>query len=784
MVFTWSEQIHPALSRIRDFPVPSMSTLSRVSRSAVCPAARSLPNLRHVSGLGELDLALFRWVNQTCAHPALDAVMYLLSGEYWMWLLVAVAGVWGAMKGGRRLRCFLLAMAVIFLVGEGLITGPLKKLTRRPRPFVTQLETRLPPGIGKGASFSLPSGHAAAMAAVAMTAGLFFPRSRRILFPVAAGVGVSRIYNGVHYPSDVLAGWAVGAGYALGISHGMRWIWRAVGRRWFPHWWVRLPDLLKPESPLAAEQIRALNVDLSPALQPVQWLRLGYVLIGLLMVGRWGYQAAHVIDLSEDEAYQWLWSKRLDWSYYSKPPGIALAQRFGTMIAGDTELGVRFLSPLISAVVSWMTLRFVSRFVAAPTAFWSLVAFLAVPLFALGGILLTVDPLTVFFWTLAMFAGWRAVLEDSTRQWLLVGVGVAGTFLCKYFSPFLIAAFALVFLTWPRARRQLRRPGPWLALGANVLALLPFLWWNKQHNWVGLTHLSERGALKESWRFTLRFFNDFMVVEPVLFNPFFFVAVIVAVVLFCRRPGRFETVTERDPDGTVLRYLLTMGAPIFLFYLAWTFRGRVQPNWIAPAVLPLLLFALILGSRVPRESGAGRWLGYLFRTGLAVFTPVLILAHETNWVSKIAGRPLPAHIDPLRRTRGFRETAALVQAQFDQVARPGQPTYILCHHYGYAGELSFYVPAARARVGSADPLVYVRRFDIPNNQLWFWPEYEYRTKKGADFLLVFQSDEPVVMPVDELKSQFNQLEDLGEFPVLYRGREFHRLRLFVGRGLR
>ena len=34
-----------------------------------------------------------------------------------------------------------------------------------------------------------------------------------------------------------------------------------------------------------------------------------------------------------------------------------------------------------------------------------------------------------------------------------------------------------------------------------------------------------------------------------------------------------------------------------------------------------------------------------------------------------------------------------------------------------------------------------------NNQFWFWPEYGYRNKKGADFLLVFQSDEPLVMPV-------------------------------------
>ena len=710
--------------------------------------------------------------------------MYLLSGEFWMWWLVAAAGILGCFRGSPRLRTFLVVMSLVFLIGEGLITGPLKKLIRRPRPFVTHVETRIPPHSGKGPSFSLPSGHSASTAALAVTAGLFFRRSRRILMPLSFGVGVSRIYNGVHYPTDVLAGWLVGAGYGLGLTYGLRRLWDVLGRRWFPHWWVRLPDLLQPESPATPGQIRQAAIDLSPANQSAQWLRLGYALIVLLMIVRWGYQAGRVIDLSEDEAYQWLWSKHLDWSYYSKPLGIALAQRLGTLIAGDTELGVRLLSPLISGVVSWLTLRFLAKFVPAATAFWGLVAFLAVPLFALGGLLLTVDPLTVFFWTLAMYAGWRAVLEDSTRQWLLVGVGVAGTFLCKYFSPFLIAAFAIVFVVWPRARRQLRRPGPWLALGANLLALLPFLWWNKQHNWVGLTHLSERGALKESWHFTLRFFNDFMAVEPVLFNPFFFVAVIVAVVLFCRQSGRFETVTEQDPDGTVLRYLLAMGAPIFLFYMAWTFRGRVQPNWIAPAVLPLLLFALILGSRVSRDSGAGRWLGYLFRAGLAVFAPVLILAHETNWVSKFAGRPLPANIDPLRRTRGFRETAAVVQEQYDRVALSGRPTYILCHHYGYAGELSFYLPAARARVGSPDPLVYVRRFDTPNNQLWFWPEYEYRNKLGADFLLVFQSDEPLVMPVDELKAQFQQLEDLGEFPVLYRGREFHRLRLFIGRGQR
>lgn len=734
--------------------------------------------------LQDFDLAVFRWLNQTCAHPMLDGVMRLLSGEYWMWGLAVIVVGWCMYRGGKRVRCFLVVLAVVLAIGEGLVTGPAKKFFKRPRPFVTHLETRLPPGTGKGPSFAMPSGHSAAIAALAMTAGLFFPRSRRYLVPLAVGVGVSRIYNGVHYPTDVLAGWATGVGYAWLVSQGMQRLWMTLGRRWFPGWWAKNPDLLQPDAVLPPDRLRELGTDADPGVDARQWLRLGVVVIVVLMVGRWSYQAARVVDLTEDEAYQWVWSKHLDWSYYSKPPGIALAQRMGTLIAGDTELGVRFLSPLISALVSGMTLRFLARFVPARTAFWAVFAFNAVPLFALGGLLLTVDPLTVFFWTLAMFAGWRAVLEDSTRWWVVVGVGMAGEFLCKYFSPFHLASLAIVMAIWPRARAQLRRPGPWVALVLSLLAVVPVWIWNVRHGDAGLAHLAERGALKGEWRFTLRFFNDFVLVEPILFNPFFFAALVIALVVFVRRQDRVEVPSAQDPDGFLLRYLLAMGAPVFVFYFAYTFRGRVQPNWIAPSVLPLLLFAVILGSRIRRESGAGRWMAGLYRAGLIVVLPLVVLAHETNWLAKFTGQPLPPKVEPLRRMRGFREAAAVVGEQYARLAASGRPSYILCHHYGYAGELSFYLPAARARVGALEPLVYVRRFAKPNNQFWFWPEYEYRNKTGADFLVVFQSDEPPVMPIEELRSQFTQLEDLGEFPALYRGREFHRLRLFIGRGLR
>ncbi len=106
------------------------------------------------------------------------------------------------------------------------------------------------------------------------------------------------------------------------------------------------------------------NYGLTPFLEPGarkaelerQWVRLGYVLIAALLLLRLGYIASKIIELSNDEAYQWLWSKHLALSYYSKPPGIALIQFCGTHLWGDTQFGVRFFSPVFAALLSLVVL--------------------------------------------------------------------------------------------------------------------------------------------------------------------------------------------------------------------------------------------------------------------------------------------------------------------------------------------------------------------------------------------------------------------------------------------
>ena len=91
-------------------------------------------------------------------------------------------------------------------------------------------------------------------------------------------------------------------------------------------------------------------------------------------------------------------------------------------------------------------LRFFAREVNARAGFFLLLIITATPLTSVGAVLMTVDPLSVLFWTAAMLAGWRAVQENgTTRQWLWVGLWMGLGFLSKYTALFQLALLGRVF---------------------------------------------------------------------------------------------------------------------------------------------------------------------------------------------------------------------------------------------------------------------------------------------------------------------------------------------------
>jgi undecaprenyl-diphosphatase len=157
------------------------------------------------------DEKIFFFFNRTCHTPVLDNIMVLVTraGDG---MLLFVAGLFLMLLRGRRNKTAgLVLMATLTVTYH--IGYLLKEAIARPRPFLSL------PGVNAlvvADGFSMPSNHASTAFAAAFILTEYYGRWY-IFYPLAFLVAVSRIYVGVHFPGDVLAGALVGVliGYIL-----------------------------------------------------------------------------------------------------------------------------------------------------------------------------------------------------------------------------------------------------------------------------------------------------------------------------------------------------------------------------------------------------------------------------------------------------------------------------------------------------------------------------------------------------------------------------------------
>jgi len=163
-----------------------------------------------------LDVSLFQAIHSPDCHDSWWASFNLIVTEGSIWIWLAFALILGALRGKKYF--YAAFFCVIGLLVAWLITDEfLKPLFARERPFL-ELETCV---IGhRSSSFSFPSGHTTTSFCIATLIHLYH-RPKLIVsilsFGFAAFVAYTRIYLGVHFPSDILAGavCGMGVGYVL-----------------------------------------------------------------------------------------------------------------------------------------------------------------------------------------------------------------------------------------------------------------------------------------------------------------------------------------------------------------------------------------------------------------------------------------------------------------------------------------------------------------------------------------------------------------------------------------
>ncbi len=293
-------------------------------------------------------------------------------------------------------------------------------------------------------------------------------------------------------------------------------------------------------------------------------------------------------ELQDDEAYYWVFSKYLDWGYFDHPPMVALIIKIGTAFLPG-ELGVRIVPLLLSTATIYITEKLTSP--KNPFLFYAVV--LSVAVLQISGFVAVPDvPLMAF--TALFFWVYRKYLnEQSWTNALWLGL-VAACLLYSKYHAVLLLLFVLLSNT------KLLRDGKIYAAGLLALLLFaPHLWWQYGHDWISFRyHLFESNVNPYKFSYS----TDYILGQALLAGP------LAGFILW---PASFIYRTKNSFE----RSLKFTAVGFFIFFFLSTLKGKVEPNWTSPAIIPVMVLA---HKFLQQKEGWRRWLMRLLPATLAL----------------------------------------------------------------------------------------------------------------------------------------------------------------------
>jgi hypothetical protein len=495
-------------------------------------------------------------------------------------------------------------------------------------------------------------------------------------------------------------------------------------------------------------------------------------------------------ELSADEAYYYLWSQHPDLSYYSKGPGVAMAIRFSTSVFGANEFGVRWLSPLLALGTSLVMFSFARRIYGESVAVWTVLTMNAIPIFNVGALVMTIDPLSIFFWAAALYTFWLALEKSPAFGWwwpftgLLIGLG----FLAKYTNAMQLLSIVLVLAFTKKYRREFSSVSFWSMLIVFLACTTPVVIWNAQHSWITLTHLRSRGNIDTAfdpsfWKQMKEPF-EFLGAHLGVYSPLIFIAMMMALWW-----SRNEAARKFKP-----RFLALFALPLLVMYGLLSLKKAGQANWTAPAFVSLGILAPALWHEAVERNA--RWKKFVV-PALAVGMVMSFAILGTD-AFRAAGIPFSYKLDPGSRLRGWKTTAITVgnfRKKFERDT--GKPAFLIGNKSQTASLLSFYLPDPRSE-GPGHPPVYTPESQDIESEFAFWPRYDefvatpagskpaeeyYTEEQGVNLFTgrnaLYISDEVNDEPPSAIERGFERVEMVALLDIRRRGLPLRTVRIFA-----
>jgi 4-amino-4-deoxy-L-arabinose transferase-like glycosyltransferase len=420
---------------------------------------------------------------------------------------------------------------------------------------------------------------------------------------------------------------------------------------------------------------------------PLRLRAAALIIVGMVLLR---LVAAAFIPLTFDEAYYWMWSKNLAGGYYDHPPMVAIVIRIGTMIAGDSEFGVRLVSVLLALPMSWATWRagqilFDNERVGATAAILLNVTMMA----WIGTVSVTPDAPLMAASSFALL-GLAKVLETGRGVWwLAVGAAVGAALLSKYNALFLGPTILIWLLAVPNLRHWLISPWPYLG-GLLALAMFsPTMFWNAGHDWVSfIKQFGRVGA--DAFRPALLagfFATQFLFVTP--------------AVSILGGSGFYALIKKGAGIPGASALINATVWVVVLYFVLHALHEEVHPDWLCqiyPAIAIAAAVAVELVRWRPRWQRVVDFMNRLAVPGVILMVALLFVHIQTGLLS------------------GYRkdEVSRLVGVGFREVAREVESIRVrvgagcvLGSDYGTTGWLAFYLPEGSCVAQRSDRIRWV-----------------------------------------------------------------------------
>src|SRR5215475_939398 len=385
--------------------------------------------------------------------------------------------------------------------------------------------------------------------------------------------------------------------------------------------------------------------------------------------------AGAVTPITFDEAYYWMWSKHLAGGYYDHPPMVALVIRLGTMVFGDTELGVRLVSILSALPMSYAVYRasailFDSARVAASATILLNVTLMA----AVGTLIVTPDSPLLVASSFVLFSLAKVLETGRGAWWLAVGAAAGAALLSKYTALFFGPAILIWLFSVPKLRPWLI--SPWLYLGGLIaLALFsPVILWNADHQWVSFIKQLGRARIED---FRPAFIGELIPTQIAFATPLVFILGAMGL----------HALAWRKAAALPARVLIEATFWTIVAYFVWhSLHARVEANWFAP-VYPAFAVAAAVAAHLARWEGRARQLAdFCLRWAAPVGVVMFVLLIVQANTGVLSGYRRDATVRSVGV--GWRELAR----EIDAVRKRTGATCVLAPDYGTTSWLAFYLP--------------------------------------------------------------------------------------------